>query len=98
MKFKCKLVFLIIITFLFGFIFYRINYVRTILENNYELELGLEIKFPQIIQSPDSEVQKGHFNATEFITKQKGRGNHSLRFQSGKPSLPISKTFEKRTF
>lgn len=98
MKFKCKLVFLIIIAFLFGLIFYRINYVRKILENNHELELGLEIKFPQIIQSPDSGVQKGHFNATEFIAMQKDRQNHSLRFQSGKPSLPISKIFEKRTF
>ena len=98
MKFKCKLVFLIIIAFLFGSIFYRINYVRKILENNHELELGLEIKFPQIIQSPGSGFHKGHFNATEFIKKQKGRGNHSLRFESGKPSLSKSKIFEKRTF
>ena len=95
MKFKCKLFFLLLITILFGLIFYKIQHVRTILENNPDIELGVEIKLPKITKiAAEKASRSGHFNASEFINTQKQRGSHLLRFESGKPSLLKSKVFQ----
>ena len=98
MKFKCKLIFLVVITFLFGFIFYRVRYVKSILEKNRELELEIEIKLPKIIHSAtEHAIRTGNFNASEFINNEKAQANNLLHFESGKPSLSKFKVFEKCT-
>ena len=98
MKFKCKLLFLIVITFLFGCTFYRVRYLKNVLEKNSDLELGVVIKLdlPQFGQSAiGNAIRNGRFNASEFINREKDQKNNFLRFESGKPSLPKFKIFEK---
>ena len=87
---------MIVITFLFSFTFYRVRYLKNVLEKNSDLELGVEIKLPQFGQSAVEEaIRNGRFNASEFINREKDQKNNLLRFESGKPSLSKFKIFEK---
>ena len=89
---------MVVITFLFGFIFYRIRYVKSILEKSRELEFEIEIKLPKIKHSaPEHAIRTGNFNSSEFIKNEKDHTNNLLRFESGKSSLSKVKVFEKCT-
>ena len=71
--------------------------MKSILEKNPEIELGIEINLPKIRQSSfEHAIRNGHFNASEFINNEKEHTN-SLRFSSGKPTLSKLKVFEKCT-
>ena len=71
--------------------------MKSILEKNPEIELGIEIKLPKIRQiTSEHVIRNSHFNASEFISNEKEHTN-SLRFASGKPSLSKLKVFEKCT-